>query len=159
MVNDRVIADAIKLFTRPMSNSDNSMSSVVEDVEQWQQESRGKGGRPEDATSIRYTFLAVLTAFYFLIRNNRDVSEASAWKVLLQEMTNEQRESLGMTGNLSNTRYMLIENGLREEVTKKEIELSRKEGEREYARFSKFFTAATNTFDPSPYPRICKTNQ
>lgn len=150
-VNDRVIGNAIKLFTRPMANPDGTMSNIFEDIEQWQKQTRGAGGKPENPNSIRYSLLAVFTAFYFLMRNNRDISEASAWKVLLFEMNNEQRERLGMTGDLSHTRYALIEKGFDENATDLEKEVSRKESEREYARFTKFFSGGTNTFNPSPF--------
>jgi hypothetical protein len=156
MVLQRVINDGIALFTQPFPNLEGEETSVIQDIERWQKEARGVGGKNNKKNSIHYTFLGVLVAFYVLMRGTRDVSEAGAWKVLVHELTDVQREQLGMTGCLAHTRYPLIERALDDDATKIERELGRIESEKGYARFNKFISDATRGFDPSPYPRISK---
>jgi hypothetical protein len=154
-LDDLMIEDAVSLFTTPAANMDCDLmpSSVLDDLLAYQAESRGVGGRPELPGSIRYSLLSVLVAFYLLIRTNSDVSEASAWGLVVHTLTPEQRIRLGVTGDLTGTRYDVIAAGLEPGASSQERAAAKKATQQEYARFAKVFAAGMRGIDPSPYPR------
>lgn len=153
-VENHVIAEAIELFTTPVPTTDGRPpTSVLQDIELWRDETRGQGGRPLDPNSIRYTFLGIVVAFFVLIRTNREISESSAWTVLIHEFTDEQREKVGMTGDLSATRYREIACGTERGATAAEKQAATRATQQEYARLSKAFSEVVRLFDPSPFPK------
>lgn len=151
---DSVLDEAIALFTTELSNGDASLgeeSTVVSDIERWMDEEKGKGGRNAEADSITYTVLAVLVAFYLLIRQSQKVSLAGVLQVLLFELTPEQRVRLGMTGDLTVTRAHDIARASDPSATPAEQLAGRQARDREYARLAKFTAAVFAGFDPSPF--------
>jgi hypothetical protein len=112
MFNERALQDAIQTFTTEWPNPDGTSSSVVQDLLGYQAQARGSGGRPEGDSSIKYGLLSILVAFYLLMASNRTVSEANACRLLMHELVPAQRRRLGMTEELTGTRYDLIEPGL-----------------------------------------------
>ena len=151
---DQVVRDGIELFTTPLPNTDAEAgaSDVVGDITAWMADAVGGDPRPQPG-SIRYTPLAVLVAFYVLIRANRPPSQAEAMRVILHEFTGEQREWLGMDPDLAGTRVAAIEAGLAPGADHAVAEASRKYATREYARFCQYFGRMVEGFDPSPFPK------
>lgn len=153
---DSAVDRAIRRFTVPWPNCDGSKTSALEDVLGYQAQSRQTrhaGGRPEGTNSIKYTLLAAWVAFALLVTTNRAVSEASACRLLLTELTADQRRRLGMTADLAGTRYDEIAAGLAEGATPAAIRASQEALILEYARFAKFYTNAMRVVDPSPFAK------
>lgn len=150
---DSAIDAGARLFTTPMANTDpdTEATSVLEDIEGWMSGERGTGGRHVEEGHIRYSVLALLVAFYLLIRQSQKVSIAGAMQVLLYEMTPAQRERLGMTGDLTGTRAEAIARAQESDATVETELAGRQAHKREYARLAKFAGAAFAAFDPSPF--------
>jgi hypothetical protein len=154
-VQDAMVDRGITLFTTPLANQDpaRTPSTVIEDLLDYQAQTRGVGGRPVAAGSITYSLLAVLVGFYLAMRTNREVSEATAWTIVVHELTGDQRGRLGMTAELTGTRFDVIAAGLAPGATRSAKSAGVTATQQEYARFAKVFTAAIAPIDPSPFPR------
>lgn len=150
---DEAVDAAISVFTTPMANADpeTQPTSVVADIQQWMEDDRGTGGRDRSPRHIRYSVLALLVAFYLLIRKSQKVSLAGAMQVLLFEMTPAQRERLAMTADLAGTRVDAMAKADDDQATPAEQLAGRKEATREYARLAKFASTMFAAFDPSPF--------
>jgi hypothetical protein len=151
MINDRAIDTAITTFTTELANADGTRSSMVQDLLAYQAQERKPGGRHKKPESIKYSLLAILVAFHLLIASNRTVTEASACRLLLHELTPAQRGRLGMTDDLTGTRYDLIRPGLLDGASTDEVQTSSRELEKENARLAKFYGEVIKHIDPSPF--------
>jgi len=150
---DSAVDKAIAVFTTPLANADpqDDKTSVVDDIQKWMEDERGKGGRKPAPGNIDYSVLAVLVAFYLLIQSSKKVSLAGVLQVLLFETTPEQRQRLGMTSDLAGTRADLIATANDEDAPIVDQLAGRKARDREYARLAKFTAAMFAGFDPSVF--------
>lgn len=150
---DSAVDAGARLFTTPMANTDpdTEATSVVADIEGWMSSERGSGGRHTEPGHIRYSVLALLVAFYLLIRQKQKVSLSGAMHVLLYELTPAQRERLGMTGDLTGTRAEAIVRAQDDDADVAQQLAGREAHNREYARLAKFAGAMFTAFDPSPF--------
>jgi hypothetical protein len=156
MFNDHALQSGIETFTTQLPNPDGTSSSALDDLLRYQREARKPGGPNERPHSIKYTLLGILVAFYLLMASNRTVSEANACRLLLHELTPQQRGRLGMSEDLTGTRYDLIEPGLRADATDQQIQVSTRELEKENARLAKAYSEVIKHIDPSPFRKGTK---
>ncbi len=150
---DEAVNTAVSLFLTPMATADPDVPAthMVADIERWMAEDRGSGGRGEDPTTIRYSVLALLVAFYLLIRQAQKVSLAGALQVLLFELTPDQRQRLGMTADLAGTRAETILLADDPDASTADQLAGRQARSREYARLAKFSSAVFAAIDPSVF--------
>lgn len=114
---DHVIADFLNLVKR---------SGVCDLLREAVRRQRGPGGRPANE-AITYSLEGVLVATFVLLNQTRTPSMAAVMQLLLQEMTPDQRDLVGVTRGIP--------------------EMENSEWKREYQRFQKWLTRALSPMD------------